>query len=78
MNSGKTPKNLKEILYSPQKKFLKIKENNIKPAETNASISQASSEHLKLIIQTYRIRNKELKMKLQEEYQTYLWQSVLN
>ena len=60
MNSGKTPKNLKEILYSPQKKFLKIKENNIKPAETNASISQASSEHLKLIIQTYRIRNKEL------------------
>ena len=72
MNSGKTSKNLKEILYSPQKKLLKRKENNIKPAEANASISQAFSEHLKLTIQTYRIRNKELIMKLQEEYQTYL------
>ena len=28
------------------------------PAEINAPISQTSSEHLKLTIQTYRMRNK--------------------
>ena len=33
-------------------------------AKTNAPISQTSSEDLKLIIQTYQMRNKELKMKL--------------
>ena len=31
---------------------------------TNASISQTSSERLKVTIQTYRMGNKELKMKL--------------
>ena len=50
--------------YPPQKKLLKRKGNNITPAKTNAPISQTSSEGLKLIIQTYQIRNKELKMKL--------------
>ena len=36
----------------------------MRKAKTNASISQTSSEHLKVTIQTYRIENKELKMKL--------------
>ena len=43
--------------YPPQKKFLKRKGNSITPAQTNAPISQTSSEDLKL-------RNKEFKMKL--------------
>ena len=50
--------------YPPQKKLLKRKGNSITPAKTNAPISQTSSEGLKLIIQTYQMRNKELKMKL--------------
>ena len=50
--------------YPPQKKLLKRKGNSITPAKTNAPISQTSSEGLKLIIQTYQIRNKELKLKL--------------
>ena len=50
--------------YPPQKKLLKRKEINITPAMTNAPISQISSECLKVTIQTYRIGNKELKMKL--------------
>ena len=61
MNTAKTPKNLKEMLYPPQKKLFKRKENNITPAKTNAPISQTSSERLKLTIQTYQMRNKELK-----------------
>ena len=64
MKAAKTPKNLKEILYPPRKKHLKRKGNSITPAKTNAPISQTSSEGLKLIIQTYQIRNKELNMKL--------------
>ena len=35
-------------------------------AKTNAPISQTSSEDLKLITQTYQLRNKELKMKLDQ------------
>ena len=50
--------------YPPQKKLLKRKENNITPAKTNAPISETSLEHLKLTIQSYRMRNKELKVKL--------------
>ena len=50
--------------YPPQKKLLKRKGNNITPAKTNAPISQTSSEGLKLIIQTYQMRNKELTMEL--------------
>ena len=64
MKAAKTPKNLKEILYPPRKKHLKRKGNSITTAKTNAPISQTSSEGLKLIIQTYQMRNKELKMKL--------------
>ena len=64
MKAAKTSKNLKEMPYPPQKKLLKRKGNSITPAKTNAPISQTSSEHLKLTTQTYRIRNKELKMKL--------------
>ena len=57
MKAAKTPKNVKEMPYTPQKKLLKRKGNSITPAQTNAPISQTSSEGLKL-------RNKELKMKL--------------
>ena len=64
MKAAKNPKNLKEMPYPPQKKLLKRKGNSITPAKTNALISQTSSEGLKLIIQTYQMRNKELKMKL--------------
>ena len=46
--------------YPPQKKLLKRKEKNITPAKTNTPISQTSSEHLKVIIQTYRMGSKEL------------------
>ena len=62
MKAAKTSKNLKEMPYPPQKQRLKRK-GNITQAKTNAPISQ-TSESLKLIIQTYQIRNKELKMKL--------------
>ena len=64
MKAAKTSKNLKEMPYPPQKKLLKRKGNSITPAKTNAPISQTSSECLKLTIQTYQMRNKELKMKL--------------
>ena len=57
MKAAKTLKNFKEMTYPPQKKLLKRKGNSITPAQTNAPISQTSSESLKL-------RNKELKMKL--------------
>ena len=50
--------------YPPQKKDFFKKGNSITPAKTNVPISQTSSEGLKLIIQTYQMRNKELKMKL--------------
>ena len=63
MKAAKTSKNLKEMPYPPQKQLLKRKGNNITQAKTNAPISQ-TSEGLKLIIQTYQMRNKELKMKL--------------
>ena len=61
MKAAKTSKNLKEMPYPPQKKLLKRKGNSITPAKTNAPISQTSSECLKLTIQTYQMRNKELK-----------------
>ena len=44
-----------------KKKLLKRKGNSITLANTNAPISQTSSERLKLTIQTYQMRNKELK-----------------
>ena len=80
MKAAKTSKNLKEMPYPPQKKLLKRKGNSITPAKTNAPISQTSSEGLKLIIQTYQMRNKELKMNLanfKRKYQKHLCQLVL-
>ena len=50
--------------YSPQKKLLKGKGNRITPAKANIPVSQTSSEGLKLTIQTYQMRKKELKMRL--------------
>ena len=64
MKAAKTPKNLKEMPYPPQKKLLKRKGNSITPTKTNTPISQTSSERLKLTIQTYQMRNKEPKIKL--------------
>ena len=61
MKAAKTSKIFKEIPYPPQKKLLKRKGNSITPAKTNTPISQTSSERLKLTIQTYQMRNKELK-----------------
>ena len=61
MKAAKTPKNSKEMPYPPQKKLIKRKGNSTTPAKTNAPISQTSSEDLKLTIQTYQMRNKELK-----------------
>ena len=54
----------KRNAISTTKKLLKRKGNSITQAKTNAPISQTSSEDLKLIIQTYQMRNKELKLKL--------------
>ena len=54
MKAAKTPKNVKEMPYPPQKRLLKRKGNSVTPAQTNAI---TSSEGLKL-------RNKVLKMKL--------------
>ena len=53
MKTAKTPKNLKEMPYPPQKQLLKRRENNITAAKTNVPISQTSSERLKLTTQTY-------------------------
>ena len=61
MKAAKTQKNLREMPYPPRKKTLKRKGNSITPAKTNTPISQNSSERLKLTIQTYQMRNKELK-----------------
>ena len=47
--------------YPPKKNFFKKKKKNITPAKTNGPISQTSSKHLKLTIETYQMRNKELK-----------------
>ena len=56
MKDAQTPQNLKES-NPPQKKLSKRKGNSVTSAQTNAPISQTSSEGLKL-------KNKELKMKL--------------
>ena len=53
--------------YPPQKKkLLERKGTSITPAKTKAPISQTSPKGLMLIIQTYQMRNKELKMKLEQ------------
>ena len=50
--------------YPPHKKS--FKKNSITPAKRKAPILQTFSECLKLTIQTYQMRNKELKMKLDQ------------
>ena len=50
--------------YLPRKKLFKRKVNSVTPGKTNAPISQTFPDGLKLIIQTYQMRNKEFKMKL--------------
>ena len=62
------------------KKLPKRKGKSITPAKTNAPILQTSSEGLKWSIQIYQMRNKKLKMKLnnfKRKYQKYLCQLVL-
>ena len=67
MKAAKTPKKFERNALSTTKKLNnKLKRNNITSAKTNAPISQTSSERLKLTIQTYRMRSKELKMKLRQ------------
>ena len=61
MKAAKIPKTCH---IHPPKKNLKRKGNSITPGKTNVSILRTSSEGLKLIIQTYHMRNKDLKMKL--------------
>ena len=63
MKAVKTSKKITRNAISAIKKLLKTSGNSITQAKTNAPISQ-TSEGLKLIIQTYQMRNKELKMKL--------------
>ena len=57
-NSKKIERN---VISTIKKNLLKRKGNSITPAKTNTPISQTSSERLKLTIQTYQMRNKELK-----------------
>ena len=59
-------KKVERNTISSTKKAFKKKRNSITPVKTNAPISQTSSEGLKLTIQTYQMRNKELKMKLDQ------------
>ena len=63
MKATKTPKNLEEMPYPPQKRLLKRKRNNGTTAKTNAPIP---AECLKLKIETHRMRNEEFKMKLEQ------------
>ena len=56
-------KKCKRNAISTIKNFSKTSGDSVTQAKTNAPISQ-TSEGLKLIIQTYQMRNKELKMKL--------------
>ena len=51
----------KNHIHHKKKKLLKRKGNSITSAKTNAPISKTFSEHLKLTIQAYQMRHKELK-----------------
>ena len=52
----------RNAIFNTKKSF--EKENSITPAKTNAPISQTSSECVKLTIQTYQMKTKNLIMKL--------------
>ena len=62
-NSEKFQRN---TISNTKKKLFKRKGNSIIPARTNASISQTSSECLKLTIQTYQMKRKNFIMKLRQ------------
>ena len=64
--SCQNSKKIKRNAISTKKNLFKRKGNSITPEKTNAPVSQTSPEDLKLIIQTYQMRNKELKMKLEQ------------
>ena len=66
---------LKEMSYRPQKKLLKRTGNSITPAKANVPISQASSEDLKLTIQTYQM---SLKWSLSRRLSRNLSRSLSN
>ena len=68
MKAAKTPKKIERNAFSTTKikKLLQRKENDITSAKANVPISRTFSERLKLTIQTYWMRNKELKMKLEQ------------
>ena len=60
MKAAKTPKFERNVISTTKKTLLKRKGNSITPAK-NTPILQTSSERLKLTIQTYQMRKKELK-----------------
>ena len=61
--------------YRPQKKLLKRTGNSMTPAKANVPISQASSEDLKLTIQTYQM---SLKWSLSRRLSRSLSRSLSN
>ena len=68
MKAARTLKNLKCHIHhkkkKKKKKLLKRKGNSTPSAKTDSPISQFSSECLKLTIQTYQMKTKNLIMKL--------------
>ena len=64
MKTVNTSKNLKEMPYPHKEKLWKRKGKIITQTKTNAPISKTSSECLKLTIQTYQMRRKNLKWSL--------------
>ena len=64
MKATKTPKNIGGNAISITKKAFKKKRKSYYTSKDKCPVSQTSSEGLKLIIQTYQMRNKKLKMKL--------------
>ena len=62
MEAAKTQKNLKEMSYPTKKTFKKKRDWYYTSKDKLPNrISQTSSKRLKLTIQTYQMRNKELK-----------------
>ena len=61
MKAVNTSKNLKEMPYPPQRKALKKKRKNYYTNKDKCPNFKTSSECLKLTIQTYQMRRKNLK-----------------
>ena len=73
MRASKIQKKLKEMSYPPQiKRLFKWRGISITPPKTNAPILETTLENLKSKIQTYQMRNKELK----NETWTTLWGNI--